>query len=70
MNVQKTVQSVPIIVVEVANNPKTSLGVENSKEDLSIWNNCICSEFPIINKTIIKKQAICEVGSPHLGYTL
>ena len=70
MNVQKTVQPVPIIVVEVANNPKTSLGVENSKEDLSIWNNCICSEFPIINKTIIKKQAICEVGSPHLGYTL
>ena len=70
MNVQKTVQSVPIIVVEVANNPKTSLGVENSKEDLSIWNNCICSEFPIINKTIMKKQAICEVGSPHLGYTI
>ena len=70
MNVQKTVQSVPIIVVEVANNPKTSFGVENRKEDLSIWNNCICSEFPIINKTIIKKQAICEVGSPHLGYTI
>ena len=70
MNVQKTVQSVPIIVVEVANNPKTSLGVENRKEDLSIWNNCICSEFPIINKTIIKKQAICEVGSPHLGYSI
>ena len=70
MNIQKTVQPVPIIVVEVANVPKTSFGVENSKEDLSIWNNCICSEFPIINKTIIKKEAFCEVGSPHLGYTI
>ena len=70
MNDQRIFQPVPINVMEVDTILVTSEGVERNKEDLSIWNNCICSEFPIVNKTIIKRQALCEIGSPHLGYTL
>ena len=70
MSVHNTSQSAPIIIVEVDPILLTSAGVESNNEDLSIWNNCICSEFPIVNKTIIKRQALCEIGFPHLGYTL
>ena len=70
MNDQRKVQPAPINVMEVDTILVTSEGVDSNKEDLSIWNNCICSEFPIVNKTIIERQALCEIGSPHLGYTL
>ena len=70
MNDQRKVQPAPINVMEVDTILVTSEGVDSNKEDLSIWNSCICSEFPIVNKTIIERQALCEIGSPHLGYTL
>ena len=39
-------------------------------ENTEIWNNCISSEFPIMNMDINKGKAICQIGSPHQGYTL
>ena len=41
-----------------------------SNENTEIWNNCISSEFPIMNMDINKDKAICQIGSPHQGYTL
>ena len=39
-------------------------------ENTEIWNNCISSEFPIMNMNINKGKATCQIGSPHQGYTL
>ena len=47
-----------------------SVTIDSNEENTDIWNNCISSEFPIINMNMDKGQAICLIGSPHQGYTL
>ena len=44
--------------------------IDSNEENTDIWNNCISSEFPIINMDMEKDEAICQIGSPHHGYTL
>ena len=57
------------ITVHNNNVPLISVTV-GSNENTEIWNNCISSEFPIMNMDINKDKAICQIGSPHQGYTL
>ena len=52
------------------NTPIISVTVDINEESTDIWNNCISSEFPIINLDINENMAICQIGSPHHGYTL
>ena len=52
------------------NTPIISVTIDSNEENTDIWNNCISSEFPIINMNMDKGQAICLIGSPHQGYTL
>lgn len=55
------------IDVQVDNQESTSVSNRNALEDVSFWNNCISREFPITQKNIINKKAVCQVGKPHLG---
>ena len=56
----------------------TGMNIENkrgtlqkrSSIDTHIWNNYIPSEFPISMMNIEDTKAICDIGKPHIGYTM
>ena len=50
--------------------PLISVTIDSNEENTEIWNNCISSEFPITYMDMDKYGAICQIGSPHQGYTL
>ena len=52
------------------NPPVICVTIDSNEENTDIWNNCISSEFPIINVDMNEYEAICQIGSPHQGYTL
>ena len=52
------------------NPPVICVTIDSNEENTDIWNNCISSEFPIIYTSVDKYEAICQIGSPHQGYTL
>ena len=52
------------------NAPVICVTIDSNEENTDIWNNCISSEFPIIYTSVDKYEAICQIGSPHQGYTL
>ena len=56
--------------VSADNTPVICVTIDSNEENTDIWNNCISSEFPIIYTSVDKYEAICQIGSPHQGYTL
>ena len=52
------------------NAPVICVTIDSNEENTDIWNNCISSEFPITYMDMDKYEAICQIGSPHQGYTL
>ena len=56
--------------ISADNVPVICVTIDSNEENTDIWNNCISSEFPIINVDMNEYEAICQIGSPHHGYTL
>ena len=56
--------------ISADNAPVICVTIDSNEENTDIWNNCISSEFPIIYMSVDKYEAICQIGSPHQGYTL
>ena len=56
--------------ISADNVPVICVTIDSNEENTDIWNNCISSEFPIIYTSVDKYEAICQIGSPHQGYTL
>ena len=56
--------------VSADNTPVICVTIDSNEENTDIWNNCISSEFPIIYTSVDKFEVICQIGSPHQGYTL
>ena len=56
----------------------TGMNIDNKRDtlqkrssiDTHIWNNFIPSEFPILIMNIEDGVAICDIGKPHIGYTI
>ena len=59
-----------VIVVNIGDSKENEETVESSSFDIDIWDNCISSEFPIINMDINDGIATCQIGQPHLGFTM
>ena len=59
---------VPITGMDIENRMDT---IQNSSSiETDIWNNCISSEFPIMRMDIEDGIATCQIGRPHLGFTM
>ena len=63
-------KSIEIITVNIGDSEAKDESVERTSYGTGIWNNCISSEFPIIETKIEDGIATCEIGQPHLGYTM
>lgn len=59
-----------VIVVNIGDSEENEETVENSSFDIDIWDNCISIEFPIIRMDINDEIATCQIGQPHLGFTM
>ena len=56
--------------ISADNPPLICVTIDSNEENTDIWNNCISLEFPITYMSVDKYEAICQIGSPHQGYTL
>ena len=63
-------KSIKIITVNIGDSEAKDESVERTSYGTDVWNNCISSEFPIIETKIEDGIATCEIGQPHLGYTM
>lgn len=63
-------KSIEIITVNIGDSEAKDESVERNSYGTDVWNNCISSEFPIIETKMEDGIATCEIGQPHLGYTL
>ena len=63
-------KSIEIITVNIGDSEAKDESVERTSYGTDVWNNCISSEFPIIETKMEDRIATCEIGQPHLGYTL
>ena len=63
-------QFVPIIVVNIDNNPSSPQPEIECLEKTINLDQCISDEFPIIDISVHKGIATCKIGAPHNGYTL
>lgn len=63
-------ESVGIIVVNIDDSQAKEQSAERNSSETEIWNNCIFSEFPIIEMNTEDGIATCLIGQPHFGYTM
>ena len=59
-----------LIIVNVNDSIDRESVVEDSNVKTYIWNKCISDEFPIIDMEIDDNMATCQIGKPHLGFTM
>lgn len=58
------------VIISQDNISETNFPVESSEEPVDIWKNCISNEFPVLSMEFEKNKVVCQIGSPHSGYSM